>query len=298
MSDSFLLDLQSDTEELLGFNPEADANQLLPPMPAGEYHVRFKFTNPNEDFADVDSKPANKRWATKIWGKQAQKVLVTSLTMELYNTEGGTFDGYTVRDGLVSTMLQTQTGTNRMQGVIQCIKGEFPPTVRTRPQFMVELTETIGEDGGATGIIAIDWEAAETTTEEEREELKKAGRKPFRVRGMKNFPQAKDGDGNVIPGVYVPEVSHNGETYRAYPFVARYITATGEGQEEQVEEQAPVVAPQATRAAQAPRAAAPQAPRAPQATATAPQSSAPPVPANATTRAPQGPRNSAPRAPR
>lgn len=271
---SFMLNLEQDTEEILGFNPDADANALLPPVPAGTYYAKFHFTNPNED-VEVETSQGkelqNKRWATRLWGKTpAQKVLVTNITSELYNTDGGVFDGRTIRDGLVSTMIQQQTGTCRMQGVIQAVTGVFPPSCKTRPQFFQLLTETIGEDGAATGQVEVEWEASETLTEEERDALKAAGRKSFRVRGMKNFPVDKDGN-------HIPEVSHNGETYRAYNIISRYVTATvgGEGQQA---EQAPVVPQQAPMR----RTAAPQTATATQPPAQQAQTQgAPPVPPRA-----------------
>jgi len=306
---SFLLNLQEDTDEIMGLNPEADANALLPPVPAGEYLARLTFTNPDEDFKNAEGNIENKRWGTRTWGaKQPQKVLVTSITATLYNTEGGLYDGRQVRDGLVSTMIQNQTGTCRMQGVIQCVQGVFPPTCKTRPQFYQLMNEVIGENGDATGWVVIDWEASESLTEEERDKLKEAGKKPFRVRGMKNFPQAKDEKGQIIPGVYVPEVSHGGETYRAYNVIQRYLTAEGDGQQHQIQEQAPIVIPpQNARQAQRPatsRVAPQQAQQQTQqqqeqaTTATASQApNGPPVPPRAATAAPTA-STGAPTAPR
>lgn len=282
MSNSFMLDLEQDTEEILGLNPEADANALLPPVPAGTYLAKLRFTNPDED-VEVETangkEMQNKRWARKLWGQKApQKVLVTSITAELYNTEGAMYDGRTIRDGLVSTMIQQQTGTCRMQGVIQSVTGTFPPTCKSRLQFHQLMTATIGEDGAATGEVEIEWEASETLTEEERQNLKDAGRKSFRVRGMKNFP--KDSDGNPIP-----EVNHNGETYRAYNIISRYVTAPTQGAGTEQVEQAPVIPQQAPPRRTAPQAAPQAAPQQTQQGQAAPQAQqtpqGPPVPPRA-----------------
>ena len=262
-----MLDLQADTEEIMGLNPEADANALVPPVPAGVYFAKFSFTGEDPE----------KRWLTGVWGKNEQKVIYTSITSELYNTNGGVYDGRQVRDRMVSSMIRQQTGTCRIQGLVQAITGSFPPACKSRLQMVQLVNDLMAAQ--PTGEVEIDWEASENLTEEQRDMLKQQGKRAFRLQGMKNFP--KDADGN-----YIPEVTHNGEIYRAYNVVNRYITASGSQGEHSAAQQPQAQAPAATQ--QMPRLSKPvvQTQQTQQA-----QPQGPPVPPRAAVpRSPQAPR--------
>jgi hypothetical protein len=237
-----MLDLKKDTEELLELNPEADANAMLPPIPAGRYLASFQFLQKNPE----------KRWVPGIWPKSGlnqQKVYYTGISATLYNTPEGLYDNRQVRDNLISTFIQRNTGTCSIQGLLQCIGVPLPPTCKTRAQLCGLLNETL-EAGDATGEIEVEWEAAENLSEEERDVLKAAGKKSFRLQGMKRFPI--DPANNTK---HIPVINHLGTDYRAVNIIARYITA-GANSATVVEEQAPVAAPV--------RRTVPQAPRAPQ----------------------------------
>lgn len=277
-----MLDLQNDTDELLAFNPEADANAMLPPIPAGRYLASFQFLEEDPE----------KRWVPGLWGKKdgQQKVYYTGIAATIYNTPEGLYDNRQVRDNLISTFIQRNTGTCSIQGLLQCIGVPIPPTCKTRAQLCGLLNETLGA-GDATGEIEVEWEAAENLSEEERDSLKAAGRKPFRLQGMKRFPV--DPADNTK---HIPVINHLGTDYRAFNTIARYITASANNAPV-VEEQAPVAAPVRRTAPQVVRASQP-AQAAPQAQASANGAvQGPPVPPSAQApRAPQGPRQ-APRSP-
>ena len=275
-----MLDLANDEVELLGFNPESDANLNLPPVPEGDYYVNLSFLSDDPD----------KRWKLGIWGKDEQKVFYTTIVAEVYNSPEGMYDGRKVRDNLVSTMVGKSTGTCSLQGVLQCVGGKsvVPPSCRTRGQLVVLANEVIGT--GATGLVNLDWIAEEQLSEEELDALKKAGKKPFRKMGMKNFPPDPKN-----PGQYLPYYNHNGVDLPARNYIKRYYTADGTGvgtgmeeapQATHIPQQAPTQAPTNNApVARAPQAAQ-QAPKAP----TAPVGQ-PPIPARAQAlRAPQAPR--------
>jgi hypothetical protein len=276
-----MLDLEKDVDEIMGFNPEADANALLPPVPAGQYLAKLRFTETDPE----------KRWMTGAWGKNAQKVVYTSITGELYNTPEGTFDGRQVRDGLVSSMIRQQTGTCRIQGLVQGITGAYPPSCRTRPQMVMLVNDLIQQ--GATSLIDVDWEASENLSEEERDKLKDAGKKPFRLQGMKNFPKEMATDDRGVmawTGGYIPEVQHNGEAHRAYNIITRYVTAP-EGGLQGEQPAVPVVLPPVRNPQVR---TAPPVPTQPGVQASAQAAQGPPVPHRAAQgrtapRAPQGP---------
>ena len=263
-----MLNVEEDTSELLGFNPEADANASIPPFPAGKYFANFSFTEEDPE----------KRWVKAIWGKGAneQTVYYTSITATLYGTPNGDYDGRQVRDGLISTFVSKHNGTCSVQGLLQCIGVEIPPSTKTRSQLLKLFNDSVA--AGASGQIETDWEAQEKLTEEEREALKAAGKKPFRIQGMKRF--SADAEGN-----YIPVYNYNGVDCRAFNVITRYITVASVDSAPEVQEQAPVAPP-------TPKLAPRQAPR-PAAPTTAPAASAPPVPQRQAPRAPVAPRRTA-----
>lgn len=256
-----MLDLQADTEELMGFNPEADANAMLPPIPAGLYAVKVRFTGEDPE----------KRWQKGVWGKDEQVVYYTSVTAEVYNA--GDLDGRTVRE-LVSTYVMARSGTNAVQGLLQALGyAEQIKTCRTRSQLVILLNQALADDA-APAEANIDWEATEPMTPEEREVAKAKGRKVWRMQGMTRFP--KDGEGN-----YIPVINHEGVDCRAFNVIKNWVTVGGKSATTNVA-QAP--APVAPRVAQAPPQAAP---RPVQASPVAQAPQGPPVPPRARQAAPQ-----------
>lgn len=257
-----MLNLQEDTEELLHFNPEADANAALPPIPAGTYPFVARFTEDDPE----------KRVTVAVWGKDMQKTFVSSITLTLYATEGGAYDNRTVRHQ-VSTYTMERSGTNSMQGLLQGLgHGEQLKSCRTRAALVLLLNEALGGDGTAGDGVVIDWEATEQLDEEERAAYKAKGKKPWRKQGMRNFP--KDSTGQPVP-----EVDHDGETCRAYNVVLRFVTKSEPGTGNAGTGGAAMEAPQPVAAAR-PTVRQPQAPSA---APSAPQQvqQGPPVPASA-----------------
>jgi hypothetical protein len=248
-----MLDLENDTEDIAGYNPEADANAAIPPFPAGEYSftATFKTEVPEE------------RYLSGVWGKKEQKVIYTDVILTLYNTPGGEYDGRMCRT-MVSTFTGDRSGTNSMQGFLQCCgKAAELLTATSRKALVYLLEETVNE--GASGKALFDWEASEQLNEDEREKMKDEGKKPWRILGMTKFPEEKDDKGKPT-GKYIPEIDHAGVPCRANNVVKRFLTPV-EGQVSGVE----------------------AAPQAPAATATPPARPAGPVASPATARPAQGP---------
>ena len=249
-----MLDLENDTEDIAGYNPEADANAAIPPFPAGEYNFTAAFK----------TEVPEQRYLAGVWGKKEQKVIYTDVVLTLYNTPGGEFDGRQCRT-MVSTFTGDRSGTNSMQGFLQaCGKADALLTAKSRKALIYLLEETVNA-GEASGAALFEWEATEQTTEEEREKLKDEGKKPWRIVGMAKFPPELDAKGKPT-GRYVPEIDHAGLPCRAYNVVKRFLTPL-EGQESGVEAApvavntpatpsarpaGPVAPPAATRPAQGP----------------------------------------------
>lgn len=251
-----LLDLEQDTNEILGFNPAADANALIPPVPQGEYPVILTFMEQD----------AEKRWKPAIWGSgtaNEQKVYYAVLTATVYNS--GEFDGRQVRHQ-VSTFTTSRMETNSIQAVIQGIGAGEKIVSNSRGALCVLLNQLL-EGNGAAGIAELDWEANEMLDDETAAAYKAKGKKPFKLQGMKRFPKDPTKE-----GAFMPVVNHEGVDCRARNFVRRFIVSkdAGEGVETaqgapqpvavgqmgQTSRQAPTHAQPAPAAAQgAPRAA-------------------------------------------
>lgn len=259
-----MLDLEADTEALLGFNPEADANAMVPPIPAMKASVVVRFTEEDPE----------KRWKVGIWGKDQQKTYFASVTATLYNS--AEYDGRTVR-GNVSTFTMERSGTNSIQGLLQaCGLQQELQGVTTRKALVTLLNETIGAGDGAPCECEIDWEANEQVTDEEKAKLEADGKKPYRLQGMKRFPVD-----TTVPGTFQPVVNYKGVDLRAYNVIKRWITPAKEGVHVAQTMSAPKPA-----SASAPQPASNAPTRVPQtANGAASQAGGPPVPARATTRA-------------
>lgn len=254
-----MIDLDKDTEELVGYNPEQDANSVLPPFPAGRYAVMVRFA----------SDDAEKRWVPGIWGKDQQKVLYTNVTATLYNA--GEHDGRVVRE-MVSTYVSR--GTCSVQGLLQALGyGEqLKGAPKTRKALVLMLEDALAGDGAAAEV-EIEWEAEEKLQDEERAALKDAGKRPYQVHGMSRFD--KDADGNPDP---IKEIK--GQPCKARNVVERWISVGVEGAHSTGAPAAPAAPAQPARPVAA---AAPTARVAPPAARPGPRPapSGPPVPAGA-----------------
>lgn len=257
-----LLSLNEDTEELLNYNPEADANASIPPFEAGTYSVRVYFTETEPE----------KIWRTKL-AKDGQKMLLTTVTLELYSTPEGKYDGRKVNHG-INTYTSQFSNTNAVQALMQGMGlGEHIRAIgKQRGALANALTEAL-QGGTATAEAVFDWEArhsVETAPESGIWEEK------FKKVGMTRFKKLEDGS-------YDPVADYNGVPVPARNVLIRFInpdlavakTAASAGQPAQAPRQAPAPASAAgaSRPAPAPVAAPAPAP----ASAPAP-AGGPPVP--------------------
>ena len=200
-----MLDLEKDTEELMGFNPEADANAMLPPVAAGPYTVIVRFAEDDPE----------KRWKIGIWGKGEVKTYYTNLSCTITGSTPE-LDGRVTRD-MVSTFVGERSGTCSIQGVLQALGyQEQLRTVKSRSGLVALLNEALSA-GDAVAETEWEWEATEPMTDEEREARKREGKKVWRLQGMARFE--KDGDGN-----YVPSYNYQGVDCRAYNVIKRWVT--------------------------------------------------------------------------
>ena len=264
-----MLNLQADTEELLNYNPEADANASIPPFPAGTYPCMVSF-------AEADPE---KIWRVKI-AKDGQKMYMTTVTLELYSTPEGKYDGRTIQH-FVTTYTSQFSGTNAVQGLLQGLgMGEHVRAIgKQRGPLVTALNDAL-MGGGATAEGVFDWEARYSI-----ENPPESGiwEEKFKKVGMKRFKQLDDGS-------YDPLADYNGIPVMARNVLLRFVNP------EKAQQKAAVgTAPRPVAATAAPQPTQSASPRPPQA-ASAPQ------PAQPATNAPSGPpvpprvRQGAPRA--
>lgn len=262
-----LLNLNDDTEELLGYNPEADANASIPPFPAGTYPVIVSF---------MELEP-EKIWRKKI-AKDGQVMLMASLTLELYGTPAGAYDGRKVNH-LVTTYTSQYGGTNAVQAVLQGLglAEQVRAIGKQRGPLVNALTEALMA-GNATAEGVFDWEARYSV-----EEPAESGTwvEKFKKTGMQRFKKLDD-------GTYDPMADYQGIGVMARNVLVRFVNPDKAQASKPAQGQ--TVAPAAPASRQAPVAPAVPAP-APQAApapAAAPSSpSGPPIPPRARQAAPR-----------
>ncbi len=256
-----MADLLADDQEFEGYNPEADANAGLPPLPKGDYLciVKYRETDPSKRWPSGKEKdstgamvPNGKLPVTK----DGKKYAYTEVSIELNGNVDPSNDGR-IFSGMVNTLVMKNTGTTSIQALLQgCGVSTDELKAANSIKGQVALLDQYVSDGNTIGGAHLDWEASYYRKDLVNPETGKMGWEVFRVRGMKKFPPAKDADGNVIPGKYVPSYpfSHPdiagvpvNEDLNARNFIHHWVAVdkiTGQGVEEEpvVPETAPAVA--------------------------------------------------------
>src|ERR1043166_2570667 len=133
-----LTDLENmqDERELEGFNPEADANAILPPIPAGKYLLNVKHLE-NEDGV----------WEEKESEKTGTKYLNTTLVVTVAENPFNAKEtwGRTFRVNNVMTMVMENTGTSGVQAVLQGLgkQAELANGPQTATRHAVLLSKSL-----------------------------------------------------------------------------------------------------------------------------------------------------------
>lgn len=283
--------LLEDDQEFEGYNPEADANAGLPPLPKGDYLciVKYQETDPEKRWPSGKDKEGKYTGQSPVT-KEGKKYAYTSVGIELNGNTDPSNDGR-LFNGMVNSLVMKNTGTTSIQALLQGCGVEVDELrVANSIKGQVALVDKYLSDGNTIGGVHLDWEASYYRKDLVNPETGKLGWEVFRIRGMKKFPPMRDADGNVIPGKHVPTYpfSHPdiagvpvNEDLNARNFIHHWVPVdkiTGDQvEEEQVIETPVAVAPPA------PAVAAGGARRVvPAAGATAPaKAGGPPVPARA-----------------
>jgi len=291
-----MAELLADDSEFEGYNPEADANAGLPPLPKGDYLCIVRYSEPDPakrwpGGKDKEGNPTGKMPVTK----DGRKYAYTEIEIETNGNAEPTHNGRIFR-GMVNTLVMKASGTTSIQGLLQGCGAEVEELRAANSiSGQVQTLDKYLSDGQTIAGVHLDWESNYYRKDLMNPETGKMGWEVFRVRGMRKFPQKKDGDGQPIPGEYVPGypfkqvVAGNpvDEELNARNFIHHWVRVdeiAGAGVEgdpgEQVQAQAEAPkaeapAPAAQRRTVAPAAAAPAK------AATAASAGGPPVPARA-----------------
>ncbi len=291
-----MAELLADDEEFEGYNPDADANAGLPPLPKGDYLciVKYQETDPEKRWPSGKGKDEKTGQMVSTGQlpvtKDGKKYAYTSVGIELNGNTEPSNDGR-LFNGMVNTLVMKNTGTTSIQALLQGADAE-PDELRAANSIkgQVALLDKYLSDGNTIAGVHLDWEASYYRKDLMNPETGKMGWEVFRVRGMKKFPPAKDKDGKVIPGVYSPvyPFSHPdiagvpvNEDLNARNFIHHWVSVN-EITGAQVEQEPEVPAAAAVPAAPAVPAASAGGARRPAAPAVAgTKAGGPPVPARA-----------------
>jgi hypothetical protein len=249
-----LANLDSFTEELVGFDPKADANALPKPFPAGEYVVTV--THLEED--------PTKIWERKIT-ERGQVYLNTSVIVEIadnpHNPKELVGQRRTVRN--VMTLVMQNTGTTGVQALLQALgRGK---DLENTPQTHANQAKLLSAALASKPICVwdTDWEA--------RVYNKSTNETEFELRGMKRFPPDPTKPGEYLPETVYRDKNGSEVTVPAFNYHRRWrkLEDLGKGRATST------AATTAPAQAQVPTAAAPKPGAAATPKATAPQATAP-----------------------
>ncbi len=194
-------------EELVGFNPDADANAMLPPLPKGPY-VCVAYHTENDP--------------TKLWRKKVSKAnttyYITDVTLEVIENPANTVKesiGRKLRYPAMSLVMQ-QTGTTLIQALLQAMEqGERLKTgPRTAGRQALVLTEELNKR--PLVVAYLDWEARLFDKDYQNPDGT-TGKELYRRRGMNRFP--KDEKGNFIPVIVFKDSDGTERDVTAYSYV-------------------------------------------------------------------------------
>jgi len=239
-----LTELEGMEDEVLeGFNPEADANALPPPVQPGTYLVKLRHMQEDESMYWESKK-------TRLGSKMPNKpYFTTTLIGEVLDNPVNHADavGRSLIINNVMTLVQPR-GTSGVQAVLQALgKGpELMNGLQTASRHARLLSQALAEEP-MVGVVW-DWEADWYVDGEDLHERK---------RGAKHFTKGEDGK-------YSTALEIDGLQANVRGFVRRYVTADSLLNKKQVgdkveEAEAPKSAP--APAAKAPTPAPAPAPR-------------------------------------
>lgn len=207
-----LADLEQDNDELVGFRPNVDANEFLPPVPHSEYEGLLRFSDEHQHPDKRYVPDTTTRGEPKKYNKTTLQFVTDGNADETANgREFAFFASTLVRKGGTTSIQAALQGVGALQSEID--------THKTRGGQCLLLNKYCeGAGSAATG--EIDWEASYFDTEYTNAETgEKEGKEYYRLRGMERFPVAAEGDGEYAKSI----ASIDGDK-RYYPWVDLDIT--------------------------------------------------------------------------
>lgn len=189
------LSLQGDQ---LDINQEADA--FASPAPPPELGPDGKAIKYRVTLSHKEAESKNQYKASET--KTGARYIKTALEAKIID-EGGPFDGYTLNDNFVSTMVMPQSGTCRMAGILKALKVPFSARI-SAPDLARLFQQTI--NGEPQVLVEVQWGAY---SEEEDKTV---------LRGEKRWPKDKDGK-----RVHIARYDKTGEEVTARAEIDNYL---------------------------------------------------------------------------
>ncbi len=196
------------TEEV-ALDPEADAFLTPPPPPDAIYLAKIKLSG-----------APGQQWQAKPDREDPSKIgyLFCSVEARLIIGANQPYDNAPVFDGYVSTMIMQSSGTCRIAGILRDgLQKKVPTRLKHKELAQLLNTALVGEPQVR---IETRWEGYCDTCQGRKGKTGKVI-----LRGMKKFPQSKDGKRHL----HVVECSKCGTEVTAQARIVRYLPAKGGG---------------------------------------------------------------------
>lgn len=208
-----LAELELLDEELVGFNPEADANATIPPPPAATYLARVYYTNQEEPGKIWEKRMGTKNDSTKVY-------YMSVVTIEMQGNDNELANGRKLSFYPNTLVRINGGGTSSIQQLLQPLgyEDELLKSPRTVGALTGLLTRALS-GGQALLAVEIDWEAQYYDKEKDKT--------IYTFRGMKKFPKDKNGNPEPFidwPGT--PDGEYGAERLPARAYIRRFHPAS------------------------------------------------------------------------
>jgi hypothetical protein len=207
-----LAELENDNDELVGFRPNVDANEFLPPLAHAEFEGLLRFDDAHQN--------PDERYQSDVTTRGEVKKYIKTILQ--FITDGNGDDAANGRDfSFFASTLVRKGGTTSMQAALQGVgaaQQEIDANKTRGGQCL--LLNKYCEGVGSAATAEIDWEASYFDAEFVSEETgEKVGKEWYRLRGMERFPQASESEAE-----YAKSIPSADGTKRYYPWVDLDIT--------------------------------------------------------------------------
>jgi hypothetical protein len=207
-----LADLEQDNDELVGFRPNVDANEFLPPLAHAEYEGLLRFDDEHQNPDKRYIPDTTTKGEPKKYNKTTLQFMTDSNADDVANgREFGFFASTLVRKGGTTSIQAALQGVGALQSEID--------THKTRGGQCLLLNKYC-EGAGSAATAEIDWEASYFDTDyTDPDTGEVVGKEYYRLRSMARFPVATEGEAE-----YEKSIPSADGKKRYYPWIDLDIT--------------------------------------------------------------------------